>query len=161
MNTAPVSESEVHYLSRRCFLPFCLQTYYGHERAFQLSFASLAHFAGLYPHRCRRSPRRGAWVPAQGFAFLSQAHPCHPTESSSLRGPLGTPALRTGISFPVALHGRAFPAAVSFHYRLVDLRLTGTCTPLRCYLHSRTMSSLTGFGTRWKAASASANRMRV
>ena len=80
------SESEVHYLSRRCFLPFCLQTYYGHERAFQLSFASLAHFAGLYPHRCRRSPRRGAWVPAQGFAFLSQAHPCHPTESSSRSG---------------------------------------------------------------------------
>lgn len=75
------------------------------------------------------------------------ARPSHPTESSSLRGPHGTPALRTGISFPVALHGRAFPAAVSFHYRLVDFSLTGTCTPLRCYLHSRTGSLLTELNT--------------
>ena len=79
----------------------------------------------------------GSW--AQGFAFPWHTRPSHPTESSSLRGPHRTPVLRTGISFPVALHGRAFPAAVSFHYRLVDFSLTGTCTPLRCYLHSRTM----------------------
>ena len=82
----------------------------------------------------------GSW--AQGFAFTWHARPSHPTESSSFRGPHGTPVLRTGSSFPVALHGRAFPAAVSFHYRLVDFSLTGTCTPLRCYLHSRTMALL-------------------
>ncbi len=84
----------------------------------------------------------GSW--AQGFACTWHARPSHPTESSSLRGPHGTPVLRTGISFPVALHGRAFPAAVSFHYRLVDFSLTGTCTPLRCYLRSRTRPPLRG-----------------
>jgi len=86
----------------------------------------------------------GSW--AQGFAYPWHARPSHPTESSSFRGPHGTPVLRTGISFPVALHGRAFPAAVSFHYRLVDFSLTGTCTPLRCYFHSRTTALLTELG---------------
>src|SRR5512134_2686112 len=78
----------------------------------------------------RLFPELGSW--AQGFAFTWHARPLHPTESSSLRGPHGFPALRTGSSLPVALHGRAFPAAVSFHSRLVDFRLTGTCNPLSC-----------------------------
>src|SRR5436190_17203882 len=69
--------------------------------------------------------------------------PVTPHRIEFISGSSRNPVLRTGSSFPVALHGRAFPAAVSFHYRLVDFSLTGTCTPLRCYLHSRTMPLLT------------------
>ena len=67
--------------------------------------------------------------------------PSHPTESSSLPGP--REPYVTDWHFAFSCSPRSdYAAAVSCRYSRSDSRLTGTSTPLRCHLHSRTLSSL-------------------
>ena len=51
-------------------------------------------------------------------------------------------SLRTGLSSSVALHGRISPPQLLSTTGPIDFGLTGTFTPLRCRLHSRTRSRL-------------------
>jgi len=102
-----LSGEEVHCLSQQRFLPFCLQSCDVRVRDFLSSPFFFIPIRWLWPRsfiQIVSLQSMGSW--AQGFACTWYARPSHPTESSSFRGPHGTPVLRTGISFPVALHGR-------------------------------------------------------
>src|SRR5882724_3861422 len=79
--------------------------------------------------------------------------PSHPTESSSLPGP--REPYVTDWHFAFSCSPRSdYAAAVSCRYSRSDSRLTGTSTPLRCHLHSRTLSSLAGLITNGTATPA-------
>ena len=83
---------------------------------------------------------------SSGLRVFVARSPVAPNRIEFIFRPMRASLLRTGSSLPVALHGRLSPAAVTFRYRSVDPDLTGTFTPLRRRLRSRTTTTPRGRG---------------
>jgi len=142
MNTN-ASGGEVHCLSSQRFLPFCLQSCDVRNRDFLSSIG--------FVHRRLLAPSLGPCGPASlrslGWGLKASRLPgmlAHDTPPNRVYlGVLTDPSI-TDWHFVFSCSPRSdYAAAVTFHYRRFDPRLTGTFTPLRL----RPSQSHIGVGT--------------
>ena len=87
--------------------------------------------------------RRSLGLGSRFRVYIARS-PITPYRIEFTAGALQPRALRTGSSLSVALHGRISPPQFLSAAGPVDFGLTGTSTPLRCRLRSRTMPPPTG-----------------
>ena len=136
-----LSGEEVHCLSQQRFLPFCLQSCDVRVR----DFLSSPFFFHPYPlalasvfYTDRLFTEHGL-LGARLRVYLVRS-PVTPHRIEFISGSSRNPCITDWHFISSCSPRSGFLAAVSFHYRLVDFSLTGTCTPLRCCVHSRTRS---------------------